>query len=67
MERFADALIIKDVLPDHTAESTKDVILNNAPLDNKHNLRKLEIAPSIRRHGAAKTAHIPGPFWRDPG
>ena len=27
---FADGLFIKDVLPDHTADSAKDVILNNA-------------------------------------
>ena len=27
---FVDDLIIKDVLPDHTADSTKDVILNDA-------------------------------------
>ena len=27
---FADDLFIKDVLPDHTADSAKDVILNNA-------------------------------------
>ena len=45
---FADDLFIKDVLPDHTAYSAKDVILNNAAsLDNtlaedryKQNLRK---------------------------
>ena len=47
---FADDLFIKDVLPDHTADSAKDVILNNAESsDNtlaedryKKNLRKLE-------------------------
>ena len=27
---FADHLFIKDVLPDHTAESAKDIILSNA-------------------------------------
>ena len=51
---FADDLFIKDVLPDHTAHSAKDAILNNAAsLDNtvvkdryKQNLRKLEIVPS---------------------
>ena len=50
---------IKDELPDHTAESAKDIILGKAPsLDEsqaedryKQNLRKLEIVPSIRRHG----------------
>ena len=56
---FADDLFTKEVLPDHTADYAKDVILNNAAaLDNslaedryKHNLRKLEIMPSIRRYG----------------
>ena len=54
---FADDLFIKDVLPDHTADSAKDVILNDAEsLDNtlaegryKQNLPKFEIVPSIRR------------------
>ena len=53
---FAYDLFMKDVLPDHTADSAKDVILDNAAsLDNtlaedryKQSLRKLEIVPSIR-------------------
>ena len=53
---FADDLFIKDEVPDHTAESAKDIIIDNAEsLDAalaedryKQNLRKLEIVPSIR-------------------
>ena len=53
---FADDLFIKDDVPDHTAESAKDIIIDNAKsLDAalaedryKQNLRKLEIVPSIR-------------------
>ena len=56
---FAGDLFIKVVLLDHTAESAKDVILNNATsLDTtlaeeryKQNLHKLEMVPSIRRYG----------------
>ena len=55
---FADGLFIKDVLPDHTADSAKDVILNNASSLNtqtedryKQNFREWEIVPSIRRYG----------------
>ena len=55
---LADDLFIKDELPDHTAKSAKDIILNTAAsLDEtlagdrcKQNLRKLEIVPSIRRY-----------------
>ena len=53
---FADDLFIKDEVLDHTAESAKDIIIDNAEsLDAalaedryKQNLRKLEIVPSIR-------------------
>ena len=56
---FADDLFIKDEISDHTVETAKDIILNNAStLDEtlaedryKQNLRKLEIVSSIRRHG----------------
>ena len=55
---FTDDLFIKDEILDHTAETAKDIILNNASsLDEtlaedryKQNLRKLEILPSIRRY-----------------
>ena len=54
----ADDLFVKDELPDHTAESAKDIILNNATsLDAtlsedryKQNLRKLETVRSIHRY-----------------
>ena len=53
----ADDLFIKNELPDHTAESAKNIILNSAaPLDAtlaedryKQNLNKLETVSSIRR------------------
>ena len=69
---FADDLFMKDVLRDHTADSGKDVILNNAgSLDNtqaedryKRNLRKLEIVPSISRYGEQRVAHFTGPFGK---
>ena len=59
VDGFADDLFITDVPPDHTAETAKDVILDNAAsLDTtlaedryKQNLGKLEIVPSIRRYG----------------
>ena len=66
---FADDMFIKDVLPDHPADSAKAVILNDtASLDNmlaedryKQNLRKLEIVPSIRRDGEQRrlTSQVP--------
>ena len=66
---FADDLFIKDEVPDHTAESAKDIIMNNAgSLDAalaedryKQNLRKVEIVPSIRRYREQRrlTALIP--------
>ena len=67
---FAYDLFTKDELPDHTAESTKDIILSNAPsLDEtlaedkyKQNLRKLEIVPSIRRHGEQRRLTSLVPF-----
>ena len=70
---FADDLFIKDVLPDHTADSAKDVILNNAAsLDNtlaeeryKQIRRKLKILPSIRRYGEQR--RLTGPVWKDSG
>ena len=71
---FADDLVIKDELPDHTAESAKDIIVSNAAsVDEtlaedryKQNLRKLEIVPSIRRYGEQKTTQIAGSIWKDP-
>ena len=61
----ADDLFINDELPDHTAESGEDIILSNAAsLDEtlaedryKHNLRKLEVVPSIRRYGSKDDSH----------
>ena len=72
---FADDLFIKDEISDHTAETARDIILSNASsLDEtlaedryKHNLRKLEIVPSIRRHGGTKTPHLAGLFREDSG
>ena len=66
---FADDLFIKDEVPEHTAESAQDIIVDNAEsLDAalaedryKQNLRKLEIVPSLRRYGEQRrlTALIP--------
>ena len=69
---FSDDLFIKDELPDHTAESGKDVILGNAAsLDetlaedrHKQNLRKLEIVPSIRRYGEQRRVTSLVPFGK---
>ena len=69
---FADDLFIKDELPDHTAESTEDIILNNAAsLDEtlaedryKQNLRKLEIVSSIRRDGGQRRLTSLVPFGK---
>ena len=57
-----DGLFIKDELPDFSAESAKDIILNNASsLDEtlaedryKQQFRKLDIVPRISRHGEQK-------------
>ena len=65
-------LFIKDVLPDRTADSAKDVILNNAAsLDNtlaedryRQNLRKFEIVPSIRRYGEQRRLTSLVPFGK---
>ena len=67
----ADDLFIKE-LPDHTADSAKDVILNNAAsLDNtlaedryKQNLREQENCAEHPPMWRAKTAHITGPVWK---
>ena len=56
---FADDLFIKDELPDHTAESAKDIIIEQRSVTGRNagrgqvlkNLRKLEIVPSIRQYG----------------
>ena len=50
---FADDLFIKDEIADHTAETAKDIILDETLAEDryKQNLRKLEIVPSIRRYG----------------
>ena len=70
---FADDLFTKGVLPDHTADSAKDVILNNAEALDKHigrgsvqakNLRNLEIVPSLRRHGEQRRLALLVPFGR---
>ena len=69
---FADDLFIKGELPDHTAESAKDIILNNASsLDEtlaedryKQNLRTLEIVPSIRRYGEQRRLTSLVPFGK---
>ena len=69
---FADNLFIKDMLPDHTADSAKDVTLNNAAsLDNtlaedwhKQNRRKLETLPSIRRYGGQRRLTSLDPFGK---
>ena len=68
---FADDLLIKDVLPDHTADSAKDVSNNAASLDNtlaedryKQKLRKLETVPSIRRHGEQRRLTSLVPFGK---
>ena len=69
---FADDLFIKDVLPDHTAESAKDVILNNAPsLDTtlaedryKQNVSKLQLVQGIRRHGEKRRLTSLVPFGK---
>ena len=66
--------IVKSGLPDHTAESAKDIILSNAAsLDEtlaedryKQNLRKLEIVPSIRRYEEQRRVTSLVPFWKDP-
>ena len=66
---FADDLFIKGEVPEHTAESAKDIIIvNTESLDAalaedryKQNLRKLEIVLSLRRYGERRrlTALIP--------
>ena len=69
---FADDSFIKDEIPDHTAETAKDIILNNASsLDEtlaedryKQNLRKLEIVPSIRRYGEQRRLTSLVPFGK---
>ena len=56
---FADDLFIKDELPDHTAESAKDIIIEQRSVTGRNggrgqvlkNLRKLETVPSIRQYG----------------
>ena len=72
---FADDLFIKDEVPDHTAESAKDIIMDNAgSLDAalaedkyKQNLRKLEIVPRIRRYGEQRRLTALVPLWKGPG
>ena len=75
---FADDLFIKDKVPENTAESAKDIIMDNAEsLDAalaedkyKQNLRKLEIVPSVHRYGEQRrlTALIPlERCWAEPG
>ena len=69
---FADDLFLKDVLPDHTADSAKDVLLNNAAsLENtlaedryNQNLRKLKIVPIIRRYGEQRRLTSLVPFGK---
>ena len=69
---LADDLFIQDELPDHSAESAKDMILSNAAsLDEtlaedryKQNLRKLEIVPSTRRYGEERRLTPLVPFGK---
>ena len=71
---FADDLFIKDEVPEHTAESAKDIIMDNAEsLDAalaedryKQYLRKLEIVPSIRRYGEQRRP-LMEKYWAEPG
>ena len=63
---------IKYELPDHTAESAKDIILNNAAsLDEtlaedryNQNLRKVDIVPSMRRYGEQRRLTSLVPFGK---
>ena len=69
---FADDLFIKDELPDPTADSAKDVILNNAASLNKtlaedwykQIRRKFKILPSIRRYGEQRRLTSVVPFGK---
>ena len=72
---FADDLFIKYAPPDHTAKSSKDVILDNATsIDTtlaekryKQNLDKLETVPRIRRYGEQGLLAKLVLFGQDPG
>ena len=71
---FADDLFIEHELPDHTAESGKDIIVSNAAsLDEmlaedryQQHLRKLKIVPSFRRYGEQRRLTSLVPFGKDP-
>ena len=70
--RFIGAALLT-ICSSKTADSAKDVILNNAAsLDNtlaedryKQNLRKLEIVLSIRRYVEQRRLTSLDPFWKD--
>ena len=68
---FADDLFIKDEPPDHTAESAKYVILNNAEhVGRRPAQAKLLLMGDRAEHPqtwGAKTAHFTGPVSKDSG